>query len=236
MKRGLLLLAVCALSSAAYAQAEASVYTREQVLEVFSAYNPAVLETAKNNAEYGTILEGFVSSYKQPVSSKSRFELIAVARNFDNSLFLRGWENSYRQMLEQGFVSGADISAQKAVSRQNLLIIFGRIWANSVQLREMQLSEAKALLKKVRRDRALSSSDKKEEIARLKKQISDLEIEIKSLRKNAGEQIQQVTEDYMLRLEEEVKKAIFSSRKAEEETSQTENLHIKSNHKKPVAK
>ena len=70
----------------------------------------------------------------------------------------------------------------------------------------------------------------------MKKQISDLEIEIKSLRKNAGEQIQQVTEDYMLRLEEEVKKAIFSSRKAEEETSQTENLHIKSNHKKPVAK
>lgn len=235
MKRSLLLLAVCALSSAVYAQSGAEQYTREQVLEVFSNYNPVVLENAKNNENYEAVLEAFISSYDKPVTAQNRFELIAVARNFDNSLLLRLWENSYKEILSMGSYAGTNISAQKQTARQDLLLIFGRIWANSVQLREMQLQEAKEALKKTRKDKTISKSLKQEKTDFLKDEIADLKSEIKALRKNPGEQIQQITDSYMAQLEQEVA-AAFSSRKTEEESSQTENLQVKTNHKKPVAK
>ena len=235
MKRCLLLLAVWALYSSVYAQSGAEQYTREQVLEVFSNYNPVVLENAKNNENYEAVLEAFISSYDKPVTAQNRFELIAVARNFDNSLLLRLWENSYKEILSMGSYAGTNISAQKHTARQDLLLIFGRIWANSVQLREMQLQEAKETLKKTRKDKTISKSLKQEKTDFLKDEIADLKSEIKALRKNPGEQIQQITDSYMAQLEQEVA-AAFSSRKTEEESSQTENLQVKTNHKKPVAK
>ena len=134
-----------------------------------------------------------------------------------------------------GSYAGTNISAQKQTARQDLLLIFGRIWANSVQLREMQLQEAKEALKKTRKDKTISKSLKQEKTDFLKDEIADLKSEIKALRKNPGEQIQQITDSYMAQLEQEVA-AAFSSRKTEEESSQTENLQVKTNHKKPVAK
>ena len=93
-------------------------------MEVFSNYNPVVLENAKNNENYEAVLEAFISSYDKPVTAQNRFELIAVARNFDNSLLLRLWENSYKETLSMGSYAGTNISAQKQTARQDLLLIF----------------------------------------------------------------------------------------------------------------
>lgn len=236
MKRSLLLLALCALSTAVYAQSSAERYTREQVLEVFSNYNPVVLENAKNNEDYNAILEEFISSYNQPVTPQSRFELIAVARNFDNSLLLHIWENTYKQILSKGVFTGEDVSSQLENSRQDLLVILGHVWASSVQLREMQLKETKALLKQTHKDKTLSETSRDEKENLLKEDMTNLKKELKALRKNSGEQIQQIADSYVAQMEKEVASSLLSSRQTEETSSQTENLQVKSNHKKPVAK
>ena len=72
MKKTLFILATLAMSSALYAQAEAGVYTREKVLELFAQYNPSVLEKARQNEAYNLVLESFASSYQAPQTEQER--------------------------------------------------------------------------------------------------------------------------------------------------------------------
>ena len=99
MRRSLFILAALALTPAVYAQGDATPFTREQVLEIFSQYNPSVLEQASQNEDYNTVLDSFLDAYESSNTPMARTELIAVARNFDNSIRIRCgkfgyWTNS----------------------------------------------------------------------------------------------------------------------------------------------
>ncbi|MGN1058300.1 MAG: hypothetical protein ACI4Q7_02985, partial [Candidatus Avelusimicrobium sp.] len=65
MRRSLLVLAAFVVTPALYAQADSAHFTREQVLEIFSQYNPSVLERAKTDTDYNAVLESFLSAYEE---------------------------------------------------------------------------------------------------------------------------------------------------------------------------
>ena len=235
MKKSLFMLATLTLASALYAQADGGYYTREKVLELFSQYNPAILENAQQNEDYNAILESFLASYHEPETAENQYELIAIARNFDNSIRLQAVTNEYEQAVLFAHMSGQDI-APAAVQRfrQELLPIFRQIWAVTVQLREVQIDDAKALLKQIRKDKTLSAADRSSREQILQTQLDELKAQHKALQKDAGAQIVASVEQYMAQADEAL--VARQAEKRADQTRQTENLQIKTKNKKPVAK
>lgn len=240
MRRSLFILASLALSSALYAQADSARFSREQVLEIFSQYNPSVLERAKADAEYNSVLETFLASYESAGTDADRFELIAVARNFDNSIRLQALTDVYRQSALTARMTGQDVSVPARLFREDLTDVIGRIWAVTVQLREYQLQEAKKHLKTVRADQTLSAEERAAQTQAVRDEIRALKAEIKTLKKDSGEFVRSAVDAYARQTEDSVAQevnAVFSAAKDSAlQSSETENLQIKSNHKKPVAK
>ena len=156
MRRSLFILATLAMSSALYAQADAGHYNREKVLDIFSQYNPAVLENARQNADYNAVLEGLLASYNAPETEENRYELIALARNFDNSIRLKALAVNYEEAVLLSQMSGLDLSSAVLHFRRELTPVFQNIWAVTVQLREYQIDEYEAQLKELRKNKTLS--------------------------------------------------------------------------------
>ncbi len=235
MRRTLLLLAALALTPAVYAQTDCAPFTREQVLEIFSQYNPAVLEQAAQNADYNAVLDSFLDAYSAPATPSNRAELIAVARNFDNSIRLQVLADAYLQTSLAVRLMGGDSSSAEKLFREDLTAIFSRVWAVTVQLRQYQLDEAKRTLKAVRTDTTLSQAQRSAQSAQLREDIRSLKAEIKSLRKNRGATILSAVDSYVLQLQQ-ADAGLLQAAQSVASVSETENLQVKSNHKKPVAK
>lgn len=239
MKKSMLLLAVFALSSAVYAQQGAAL-SQEQVLEVFSRFNPSVLEKAKQDDTYRAALDNFLASYAAVPGAVTRFDIIAAARNFDDSLRLKQLTDIYQQLWISAKMSGADISTPRQLFLQDVTDVMTRVWAVTVQLRQYQLQLAQERLAHLRQDAA---SDAPERLARqeqAQQEVASLKSEVKSFKKYAGEHITSAAQDYVFRLENELQAREFSvkrqaARDAQQAARQTTNLQIKSNHKKPVA-
>lgn len=241
MKRSLFILATLAMSSALYA-GEPSLYTRETVLDIFSQYNPGVLERAQQNKDYQDILESFVSSYNSPQTAANRYELIAVARNFDASIRLKGATSVYSDALLYAQLSGGDESIAAVRFRKELFPIFEHIWAVTVQLREYELNETRQLLKQTKQNDALSGQARTQQEETLRRQISDLKQQLKALQKDPGTQLVQAVDAYIAATNSQLQaaraqaQAARSSQTVFEEARQTANLQIKTKNKKPVAK
>lgn len=236
MRRSLFILASLALSSALYAQAEPAPFSREQVLEIFSQYNPSVLEQAQADADYNSILESFLASYESSRTPMGRYELIAVARNFDNSIRLQALTDVYKQTATASSVMGGPSAAAEQLFRKDLTDVVGRIWAVTVQLRSFQLKEAKARLKSVRADKMLSKEVRTLQADQIKAEIRALKAEIKSLQKHRGEIIQSAVDAYVLQTQKQASQGLLRAARSSLDTAEAENLQVKSNHKKPVAK
>lgn len=168
MRRSLFILATLAMSSALYAQADAGHYNREKVLDIFSQYNPAVLENARQNADYNAVLEGLLASYNAPETEENRYELIALARNFDNSIRLKALAVNYEEAVLLSQMSGLDLSSSVLHFRRELTPVFQNIWAVTVQLREYQIDEYEAQLKELRKNKTLSKEARQAREAVLK--------------------------------------------------------------------
>lgn len=235
MRRTLLLLAALSLTPAAYAQGDAAPFAREQVLEIFSQYNPSVLEQASQNEDYNTVLESFLDAYEAARVPADRAEVIAIARNFDNSIRLQVLTNAYLQTLSAMQVMGGDKASAETLFRQDLTSVFSQVWAVSVQLRQYQLAEAKKALKTVRADKALSAAQRDEQAASLQEDIRLLKAELKSLKKNAGDTVLSAVDSYMQQVRQ-ADAGLLQAAQAAAAVDGTENLQVKSNHKKPVAK
>lgn len=151
MRRSLFLLATLAMSSALYAQQDANGYNREKVLDIFAQYNPVVLENAKNNADYNAVLENLAVSYQAPDTEEARFELISVARNFDNSIRLHMLSEQYEETLFLSAVNGVDSAATDKYFTRQVSDVLARVWAVTVNLREEQAKEYKRQLSQVKR-------------------------------------------------------------------------------------
>ena len=241
MKRSLFILATLAMSSALYA-ADPSPYTREKVLDIFAQYNPSVLANAQQNKDYNEILESFVSAYQAPQTPASRYELIAVARNFDASIRLQGLTQTYEDALLYAQLSGGSADGAEERFRRDLLPLYAHIWAVTVQLREYELQETEARLKQTKKDKSLSDSERTQRVEQLRVRADELEQELRSLQKDPGTQLVDAVGAYIAHInsrfadEQALAQAARSSQIAAEQTRQTDNLQIKTKHKKPVAK
>ncbi|WP_428053806.1 hypothetical protein [Candidatus Avelusimicrobium stercoris] len=241
MRRSLFLLATLAMSSALYAQPDASTYNREKVLDIFAQYNPAVLENAKKNADYNAILEDLAASYQAPDTEDARFELISVARNFDNSIRLHTLSEQYEEALFLSAVNGVDASATDKYFNRQVADVLGRVWAVTVNLREEQIKEYKKQLAQVKKDKTLSSGDRTAQSNALKAKIKAVKAELKALKKDPGSQISTAAQVFGQQVQTRVQTrlsalAASSEKDAALQTEQTPNLQVKTNHKKPVAK
>ncbi|WP_428041493.1 hypothetical protein [Candidatus Avelusimicrobium fimicolum] len=241
MRRSLFLLATLAMSSALYAQQDANGYNREKVLDIFAQYNPVVLENAKNNADYNAVLENLAVSYQAPDTEEARFELISVARNFDNSIRLHMLSEQYEETLFLSAVNGVDSAATDKYFTRQVSDVLARVWAVTVNLREEQAKEYKRQLSQVKKDKTLSPADRSAKITALKAKIKAVKAEIKSLKKDSGEQISASAQAYIQQAQVRVQTRLAALSVSAEETSslqteQASNLQVKTNHKKPVAK
>lgn len=241
MRRSLFILATLAMSSALYAQADAGHYNREKVLDIFSQYNPAVLENARQNADYNAVLEGLLASYNAPETEENRYELIALARNFDNSIRLKALAVNYEEAVLFSQMSGLDLSSAVLHFRRELTPVFQNIWAVTVQMREYQIDEYEAQLKELRKNKTLSKEARQAREAVLKEKIKALKTEIKSLKKDAGSQILSAVDVYVAETDRSIAEKLEAERARMQEASskqvsQTKNLQVKTKNKKPVAK
>lgn len=235
MRRTLLILAALALTPAVYAQEDSSRFTREQVLEIFSQYNPSVLEQASQSDDYNAVLESFLAAYEEASIPADRADLIAVARNFDNSIRLQVLTDAYLQTASAMRLMGADASSAEKLFREDLTDVFSRVWAVTVQLRSYQLAEAKAALKAARADKTLTKAQRNAQVTALKNEIHALKVELKSLQKNPGNVVLTAVDTYVQQVQQAAS-GLLQAAQQSAAASETDNLQIKSNHKKPVAK
>jgi septal ring factor EnvC (AmiA/AmiB activator) len=229
-------LATMALSAMLYAQPEQENFSRAEVLDIFAQFNPSVLENAKQNPDYNTILETFLSSYQASKTPTSRYELIAVARNFDNSIRLQSLAVTYHQLWTASQMSGLDNTTARQAFTDDITEVMHDIWQETVNLRKLQLNETKAQLKAVSKDKTLSKEDRTAQQKQLKAQIKALKAELKTLKRNPQEYVKSAAQNYVSSAEKKFVAQEEAARQAAQQKAkaakQAKNLQVKTNNKK----
>lgn len=232
MKKGIVALTVMMLTVPLCAQSEQNSFSRAEILDIFAQFNPTVLAKAQQNKQYNAILQEFLNSYQAAPSPTSRYELVAVARNFDNSIHLQALAEAYYAKWMAAKMSGTSYEPIHQHFVEDVTDTMEKVWAVTVSLREYQLDQTKAQLKQVRADKTLSAQARQDETKRLKQDIKSLRAELKSLQKNPGQYVLSAAEDYVARAEQQFTAANEHAQQAR----QSKNLQVKTNNKKPVAK
>lgn len=238
MKRSLAVLALLTFSSASLCAAES--YNREKVLALFAQYNPAVLERAQQDEVYNALVQSVAAAYNLPQTDDNHYNLLALIRNFDNSVDLNVLTAEYVQTLYLHAENNLDINGITERFSQDLLPVFSRIWAVSLQTHKEHLKTAKTRVKEIKKDKSLTAEQKKEALAAQEKTISFLKQEIKNLKKDAAAQIVYTSDMYTANVRQDVLQQLSQSRalRAAHNTAvdETANLSVISKNKKPVAK
>ncbi len=223
MRRGFFLLATVTLSSALYAQ---DILTRGAAHEVFTRYNPALLEKAAQDENLNRFVEDLLAQYvaqNLPNTLETRYTLAALARNFENSLVVNAALSQYKNALIYS-QQGANVQdAAREHARQILAATYPRIWAVSVQVKEDLLLQYKQLT------HSQLTADEKQTVQAA---IKAVQADLKNLRTHIGEQLVALTQAALLQAETQV--AETQLKQAQQAKGST-NLHVKTNHKKPVA-
>lgn len=207
-------------------------YNKEEVLSVVAQYNPAILEKASADEGYKAILQELASAYNAEKTDESFVELVALVRNFDNSLDLATSANRYQDALLLNALNGMDLTYAKDTFHQEVQTILTRIWAVTLQVQDLALDIYKERLKQVKKDPNLAELERAVAEAELKIKIKETKREIKNLKKYKSEQLSAAADVYVLQTENDFNQKMQAARQAQE----AENLEVKSNHKKPVAK
>lgn len=228
MKRGLFLLATVTLSSALYAQQ----LTADQARQIIKDFSPQLLERASENKQVAQLVEQLIASYleKQPANDTvGKYELVALARNFDNSLALFYVANAYQDALRYANQGGeVDLPAIRQHAQQQLKQIFSRIWAVSMQVKQAQLEQYKREYHELKNDKTLTSDQKNLRLESTEDHIVALKTEIKRLNTDVGEHLVTLADQTLA----QAQAAVLAEQTA---LRQTSNLQIKTKHKKPVA-
>lgn len=237
MKRSLAVLALLTLSSASLCAAEN--YNREKVLALFAQYNPAVLEKAQQDGDYNALVQEVADAYNLPETDENRYTLLALIRNFDNSLDLNNLTAVYEKTLYLHATNGLEVDSITERFSQDLVPVFSRIWAVSLQTHTQHLQEAKARVKEIKKDKSLTAAQRKEALDEQEKTISFLKQEIKNLKKDAASRIVTITDDYAAQVKQDLLQQLSSRSSVTAHNTavqETENLSLISKNKKPVAK
>ena len=241
MKKSMFLLASLALTTALYAQTDgADAFSREDILSVFSQFNPSVLEKAQQNPQYNDWLEQFLQNY-QGSRAASYYDFIAAVRNFDVSIDLQALTNTYYQLWLTAKMTGGNIVPLRQSFQADVTMLFEKVWAVTVMVRRYELQNLQARQKELRKDSSLSESVRRERQEQLAARIRALETELNILQKNPGQYIVSAVDNYVVNVETQFEQAAFATQpktaKAKAQAArQSSNLQVKTNHKKPVAK
>lgn len=239
MKKGLLLLAALAVSSALCAQENQNL-GREDVLAAFKEYNPAALEKAARNPAYNDLLNKVAAAYAAPDTDERQNEMIALVKNFDNSVRLQAAREEYFNGRTLQAVSGEELAALDARVQAELQEVVESVFDNTLEVREIQIDRYQDQIKAVKKDDSLSKEQKKASVAELKDKIKAVKTEIKTLKKNSKQKIQDTAAVYFADIRSEYTRRQDIERlraKAQElQASQTTARDVKADNKKPVAK
>lgn len=239
MKKGLLLLAALAVSSALCAQENQNL-GREDVLAAFKEYNPAALEKAARNPAYNDLLNKVAAAYAAPDTDERQNEMIALVKNFDNSVRLQAAREEYFNGRTLQAVSGEELAALDARVQAELQEVVESVFDNTLEVREIQIDRYQEQIKAVKKDDSLSKEQKKASVAELKDKIKAVKTEIKTLKKNSKQKIQDTAAVYFADIRSEYTRRQDIERlraKAQElQASQTAARDVKADNKKPVAK
>ena len=238
MKNKLLFFAALAVSSALCAQ-ENQNFGKEDVLAAFREYNPAALEKAALNPAYDDLLNQVAAAYCAARTENNRFEMIALVKNFDNSLRLQAVREEYANGRTLQMVSGAELAALDERILASIQDIIKNVFKNTLQVREMQIDRYKEQMKTVKKDDSLSKEQQKTAVADLKDKIQNVKTEIKTLKKNSKQKIKDTAKAFFSYIRSEYnndqKTLLLRAQTVETQAVQTDARSVKANHKKPVA-
>ena len=239
MKKSLLFLAALAVSSALCAQ-ENQNFGREDVLAAFKEYNPAALEKAAQNPAYNDLLNKVAAAYSAPRTDANQTELIAMVKNFDNSIRLQTAREEYFNGRMLQVMSGEEINALDQRVTSQLVEVVQGVFDNTLEVKNIQIKRYKDQLKAVKKDDALSKEQKKSAEADLKARIKTVKAEIKALKKNSKQKIQDTASVYFSEIRSDYsdwqEAQLQQARAKELQALQTAAHDVKANNKKPVAK
>ena len=231
MKKPLFILMALAFSTAVCAQDETP-FGKEDLLAAFKQYNPAALEKAAQNENYRAILDKLTAAYSAPRTEENEIETIALVLNFDNSIRLEALRQSYVQARTFEAVTGTDLQSLESATYENLLPIVKDIFAQTVEVKNIQIKRYKEQIKSTKKDTTLSVQEKEQRIADLKKRLSIVKSELRALKKNSKTVMADAAQSYLADIHGEYEAATAHAQKA----AQSSTRDIKANNKKPVAK
>lgn len=218
MKRGLFLTLTVTLCSTLYAQ---EMLTREEAQSIFAQYNPELLARAQENEQLDQLVQDMIASYTGqglPNTLENRYTLIALVRNFENSIALHEITRQYQQAVLYSQLGGATAESVRVAAKTDLQTIYSRIWAVSVQVKEDLLSAYKHS-----RKQALRAADTNQ-AQQFERASQALSADLKKLNTQVGPQLLALVQDALSAAEQKAHQAL-----------QADNLQPKTKHKKPVA-
>ena len=234
MKRSSLFLAMLVLTPSLYAQTENPLFTREQILDVFTRFNPAALERAEQHEKYKIVLEEFLSGYRAQATADNEIVLIGAVRNFDTSIRLHLLTQIYKNKWHYFKMTGQPLDALHRMFAEDVSTEIANVWAVTVQLWQYRLDRVNAELRELRNDQP----ERKQQLQREKAAIK---AQIRALTKNPGQRVTENVEQYIASIDRDLEKENFSVENAiagqtAAQARASTNLQIKSKNKKPVAK
>ena len=212
----------CALSAQ-----EVAKMGREDVLNAFKQYNPAALQKASLNQQYGDLLYKVSLAYSAPKTEENEVELIALVKNFDNSIILQSIKEEYESARTLQLMSGADLNALEEKTQEKLVKLVKDIYKNTLDVKEIQIDRYKQDLKAVKKNKNLSSEQKNTLSQEIEKRIEQVKKEINVLKKNRKQKIQDSARVYFVDI-----KAAYEAK--QEKTLQAKP-QVKSNPQKTAA-
>ncbi len=237
MKKSLLVFAALAFSSALYAQ-EGQTFTRDDVFAAFKEYNPAALQRAASSPAYRDLLEKVAQAYTAPKTEENQNQLVALVKNFDNSLRLQAVKESYFNSRTLQQMSGSEITNLDERTTRQLQDIVQDIFKQTLQVRQIQIKRYKQQIKTIKKDASLSSEQKKAQVKALQEQIRAVKTEMRQLKKSSSQKIQDTAKVYFADMRSEYDKqyAVAEAPEQQLQVEQSAAHDVKANHKKPVAK
>lgn len=236
MKKSLLFLAALAVSSALCAQ-EGQNFTRDDVFAAFKEYNPAALQRAAASPAYRDLLEKVAAAYTAPKTDENQNQLIALVKNFDNSLRLQAVKETYANSRTLQQVSGTQLAHLDERTTQQLQAVVKDIFKQTLQVRQIQIKRYKQQIKAVKKDASLSAEQKTARVNALQGQIRAVKTEVRQLKKDSAQKIQDTAKVYFADMRSEYDKQHATEAPEQElQVEQSAAHDVKANHKKPVAK
>ena len=201
---------------------------KEDVLNAFKQYNPSALKKASLNTEYGELLNKLSLAYSVADTEENRLELIALVKNFDNSIFLQAVKMKYEKARTWQLMTGNDLKALDKSTYQNVLKLVKSIFANTIDVKKIQIDLYQQELKEIKKNKELSADQKKASTEQLENKIQTVKKEIKEFKTNKKQKIQDTARAYFSDI-----KSAYESQEAQ--MLQTKEPSVKSNPQKTAA-